>query len=362
MLPLLLLGAASVALLAGCSRNEENKAPVKEDTTPPADVSYRRNCLVDSSCAAGERQAAIYDYVGAMYGEEGRVRFLETNGNQHLSPSEREYVERTFGRLTSPSQVDGFLTKSHSVFFQRSFFPTPKKCPEEPVVKLLHPQFGEGLVLYGAHGCGEAHGKQLSQSGMEWAIAANSQGWTFFVEGEAGAGWLDGEKKAIDMGPEVKLVKRMGEVLQIPVKEALVFNPTHPQVLEEAAKKSGYTREELIVGAVFQVFLSLYLQDPRANQGAVMTQAVDNAAPYFKIDRKKLADAMNDFLIKYGRDQVKESKKRMDVLVDFSNQLSLSPLRKELQTLSERKDALPAKALFLVGQAHLDLVKKAYEK
>src|SRR4029450_12364348 len=105
MWPLLLV---PIVLLGGCSLfGDDSKPSGSGSTTPPPpppkpvekDTPYRRNCLLDDACPPEERKASIYDYVGSVYGEKGKVQFLEADGKQKLTVPEKHYVEEKFGRI-----------------------------------------------------------------------------------------------------------------------------------------------------------------------------------------------------------------------------------------------------------------------
>lgn len=346
--------------LASCSKSEEppkKSDPKPEDPPPPPEIDYRRSCL-NATCPWDEKQAAIYDYVGSTYGSPGKVQFSEATGRQRLTPAERIYVESTFGRLTGAGEVSPYLTRAHSVFLRQLGTSEPRHCPQVPPVSVSHPRFGEGLVLYGAHGCGEAHAQQLSKSGMELAIAAQPQGWTFFIEGQApdAPPLTQGAKHEAEA--EGKLLARIAGTLQIPLKEALKYNPSHPKVLEEAQLGSNYSRNDFIVANIIILLSAKLTENPRQDQGQLLTIIVEDYAPYFGIDRSDLKKEVNAFLIKYGRDQGPEAMRRMNILLETSNTLSGAALRRELETAATGESA--PKSLYLVGLKHLEMVREVY--
>src|SRR5262245_43335478 len=135
MWPLLLV---PIVLLGGCSLFADDPKPSGSGSAAPPpppppkalekDIPYRRSCLLDAACPSEERKGAIYGYVGAIYGEKGKVQFLEADGKQKLTIQEKQYVEGKFGRISEaalgvPKGVLPYLSNAKAVFFTDLKFP-----------------------------------------------------------------------------------------------------------------------------------------------------------------------------------------------------------------------------------------------
>ncbi|MFO1464288.1 MAG: hypothetical protein U1F66_10975 [bacterium] len=354
----------AVAVLAvGCTRHDNDNPPPQKSANsppppppPPEPRNYRRLCLKDESCSWQERQAALLDYAGAVYGEPGKVSLGPKDGPFSLTPEEQSYVTEKFGRPEGAGQIFSFLDRSRNRFFKQLALPADPQClreaPRAPQ-QLVHPQLGSALIVHGYHGCGKNYAEQLSKTGMELSIGAEPQEWAFFLESY---GVLDQRVKL----EETELFTRIAKTLDIPLRNALPVRALSKEALQAAAKASKYSELDFAVAVLFQAVLG----NLRAHRGGDPVALADGLAPEvakeLSQDSRSLRTAFDQYLQKYP-DPVEaavESDRRAKILAETSNRLSLKQLRSEVQKLAAERPHL--KSLFMVGSMHQDLIRQVY--
>ncbi len=357
MWPVLLVAAV---LIAGCSRsNDEDSEKSKASPPPPpkppeADLAYRRICLTDASCPNAEREASVYDYVGAVYGEKGRVHFGKPGEAQVLTVAERSYVTGKFGTYKI-GETEAYLSKAQAVFFRDLKFPPDPNCgaqPSDTPPVFKNAQWGSALVLHGMHGCGQSYADQFLKDGVELSIAANPTPWRFYLESYG----TDIAKKV--KLEEMELFKRLGETLEVPLANPLPYQASSLEVRTEAAKTSKYTVEDFAAAIVFQIAANAARQNPQVPPMTIFQKVIDQMAPELKMNSDKLFNKTRLFLREFPtmQGQNEESDRRLKHLADTANLVNRSALEK---LVAEPKDG-SAQRLFVVGSNHVNLVKQVY--
>jgi len=354
---------AVAVLAAGCSRPDNDSSvspksanPPPPPPPPPEPRNYRRACLKDASCSWQEREAALLDYAGAVYGEPGNGGLCSKEGSFTLTPQEQSYVTEKFGRPEGADRIFPFLDRARNRFFKQLAFPMDPQClreaPRSPL-QLQHPQLGAALVVHGYHGCGKNYAEQLTKTGMELSIGAEPQEWAFFLESY---GVLDQREKL----EENELFKRVAKTLDIPLRNALPVRALSKEALQEAAKSSKYSELDFAVAVLFQAVLG----NLRAHRGGDPNALADGLAPEvakeLSQDAKSLRTALDRYFEKYPdpMEAAIESDRRAKIIAETSNVLSLKQLRSEVQKLSAERPHL--KSLFMVGSMHQDLIRQVY--
>jgi hypothetical protein len=371
MWPLLALAL----FVTGCSlwKDDQEKTPPPSSLPPPPkpeetqkptekDVFYDRGCLLNLSCPTEERKAAIYDYVGAVYGETGKVQFTEAGRPQKLTPIEKHYVEEKFGRLigssvADPDNVKQYLSRTKEIFFSDLHFPQDSFCPREPdspPLKFSHPKLGEGIVFYGRHGCGAKYADQFLKSGVELSLAVEPEPWTFFLESY---GTEVAQKVKLE---EMELFTRIARTLNIPLQNPLPRQASSLEVRKEAAKNSKYTPEDFAVAFVFQTAAFAASQNPGLDPQMVFRDVIRRMAPEFKMEPDDLFVKTRDFLRRFPllKDQNEESDRRGRILAETSNRMNQKELAENLKQRSQ--DRKNPKALFVVGTNHAEMIQSIY--
>lgn len=361
MWPLLIL---PFVVLAGCSLGKDDKEKSSASATPPPkpperEIPYEPRCLTDASCDWVERQAGIYDYVGAVYGEKGKVQFTEGDGKQRLLPLEKAYVEGRFGPLSESALKETrgtapYFSKAHDLFFKELKYPQDPSCAQEPdsaPLRWIHPQFASADVFYGMHGCGKKYADQFLKSGVELSVAAEPEKWTFFLESH---GLPIFDKVQLE---EMALFTRIADTLKIPLKNPVSYRATSLEVRTEAAKKSKYTVEDFAVALVFQVAAHASRQNPFEDPQTIFRGVINGLAPELKMDSTDLFDRTRLYLRKYPKlkDQAEESDRRAKILAETANRMSRANLSMALQ---ETKN--DGHNLFVVGSNHVEMIRSVY--
>ncbi|HEX5033000.1 MAG TPA: hypothetical protein VFW62_00850 [bacterium] len=359
MWPILALAAV---VLTGCnlSKDEDSgksralPSPPPPPKPPEQDQGYRRICLTDANCPASEREASIYDYIGAVYGEKGRVHFGKPGEAQVLTVGERRYVTEKFG-IYKIGDSEAYLSKAQAVFFRDLRFPPDPDCQNEPARAssgFRHVEWGSALVLHGRHGCGQNYADQFLQSGVELSIAANPAPWRFYLESYGS----DIAKKV--KLEEMELFTRIGETLGVPLANPLPYQASSLEVRKEAATTSKYTVEDFAAAIVFQIAANAAKQNPQVNPRAIFSDVIDRMAPALKMTTEQLFEKTRLFLREFPtmQGQLEESDRRLKHLADTANQVNRGALAK---LVAESKDG-SRQSLFVLGSNHVDLVKQVY--
>ncbi|MFO1519060.1 MAG: hypothetical protein U1F57_05290 [bacterium] len=366
MWPLAVLAAV---FISGCSLFGDDKKSPSSNTQgtpsapPPApppqtDTVYRRACLTDTACPPSEKEAALYDFIGAVYGEKGRTEFLSAGGASVLSASERSYVSGKFGFFNPGLDTAAYLAQARSKFIKDLNFPPDPACRLEPPsspLKFQHPELGMAVVLGGRHGCGKQYADAFMKSGVELSMGAESAPWAFFLEGY---GTEISKKVKLE---EMELFGRMAETLHIPLLNPLPYAASSLAVRKEASKGSEYTPEDFAVAMVYQVAATEALQNPGIPFPVVFEEVNKKMAPVLEMKPEDLFEKTRLFLRKFPsmNDQQQESNKRIMRLAETSNRMSRTEL---IQTLQNRaKTTKNPMSLFVVGANHAELIRSIYE-
>jgi len=245
---------ATALFVTACQPNQriEPKNPVSiaempEDKAAQSGTSYQRSCLISRKCSWPAYQAAVYDYVGAVYDLSGKVRY-----DEYLAPEEKAYVEQQMGLLEHSSGVTDFIGRARRKFFATidpEFEAHPASCDpqgyDEDVRFLSYtrqdPQLGLAVVLGGVHQCGEAYGTFYLREGYEFQVAAQPEDWVFFLESNE-YGEMQRRLGGISVTDETAHFERIADVLKIPVS-----NPLKAVSSEEVAsylERHGISRME----------------------------------------------------------------------------------------------------------------------
>lgn len=356
ILPLIIAGF----FLVGCSRDQEDEPVSKKPSPqpePPSDRVYRRSCLQDESCPLPEREAALMDYVGAVYGEAGRVKFTSPNDTFVLTPAEETYVLNTFGRPGKPPEgIRSFLGRGADVFLsQRSYMEHPMCSTDrgKAPIQFTDSQLGMGVVLYGFHGCAKNYLDQLKRSGLELSMGANPENWAFFLEGHGG-------KKSEFILYEFEFFEKVANVLKIPLHNAVPVRTFHKKVIQLAMEKTNYVEMDFTVAAVFQGVVGRMRENPNADPLQMERTMAELMAPDFGQKPEVVLKALHQFLQKYPTflEAGTESDRRIMVLAEISNQLSREQLKDKIEGIAKEKPNL--KSLFVIGAGHKDLIQEIY--
>lgn len=353
--------ALAAVFIAGCSSSKDDSPSHSNNTPPPppvkppeSDQVYRRSCLIDSTCSNAEREAALYDYVGAIYGEKGKVHFGKPGNTQILTVPERSYVVGKFGAVKL-GETDAYLSNAQSIFFRDLKFPADPACRAEVGDKpplFSNSGLGTAVVLHGRHGCGQSYADQLMKGGIELSIAADPKPWRFYLESY---GTEIAKKVALE---EMSLFTRMAEILEIPLANPLPLQASSLEVRQEAAKTSKYSVEDFATAIVFQIAANAAQQNPQIHPMTIFRSVIDKMAPELKMKSEDLFEKTRLFLKEFDkmRDQLEESDRRLKHLADTANRVNFLSLKNQMPV---SKDA-PARSLFVVGSNHVDLVRDLY--
>jgi len=145
-------------------------------------TTYSLDCLKKSDgCIFTEYQAAVYDYVGALYGGEPDKVLID----EKLLPRERKSVEKVFGKLSDKQGTAKFLSQARELFFKKGRYQQEPsyKCQGMALKQFSSPSKGEGFLIGTVHGCLKEQGEILFSEGLELDIASSSDQWVFFIEG-----------------------------------------------------------------------------------------------------------------------------------------------------------------------------------
>lgn len=258
------LAAAGAALILGaCSRQEKTPSQTRRKTdqySPPRDTHYQKKCIADTGCAPMSRIAAAYDYVGYMYGPPGKVKYDEV-----LTLKERQYAEKTFGKLNHPKQIPLYL-QTNQVYSLGDYATGPDhpSCRQLDLWKVLHavdPELGEAYVIGSVHHCYEFFAGMLAATGVELKIAAAPEDWLFLVESSVSDEMSEELGRDTTPQDEWAILVNIKGRFHIPWANALVPVDHESVILE--LEKAGHPRlEQAKIYVMGQVNNSLINEDP----------------------------------------------------------------------------------------------------
>ena len=319
----------------------------------PKDARYNPSCTKFESCSEGESIAAVYDYVGAVYGDKGRVQ-----RDGILTPEERSYVESTFGRLEGKKGVQEYLSKARQIFFKKYAQKEMPYCEgdKSSLVRYKHPRFREGVTLGAGHTCGDNYGEMYVKSGLELQIASNPKKVVFLVEG-----WTQAVGRS--RLQEHLLIARIALALKIPVYEGLVG-----QNSEEAIQRVGLTRMEAAVATAMILYEDMVETAKKQNLTFdpvnMLAQKIQDTALFYGLDAMALVAEFNKLNAILPGEDMRSAlirvrgicQERFSKLLRATNELSPDHAR---GVLAKTKADL---AVFILGLDHLSYVRKVYEK
>lgn len=299
-------------------------------------------------------QAAVYDYVAAVYGD-GSAGYFDCD----LSAQEREYVELHFGSLTAVSDTKVYLSNAKQVFFD---FINTRKVHEDFRCDSLaqyfsstqnqHPIFGSAYVFAGAHGCGERFSEMYSE--VELQIAAHPENWVFFVEGASATAIL-GEQYI--SSKETVLLEHIAQRLDIPLEDSVaqLFDPI---VLEALQNDYGLAPTMTAVYTCAASSIERFKRDkPGTSEDylKIIELQAKGFAKAFSMDPKVLTEETQKF-VGQGNEFVDPRIKRfIEAYKDVSNRLSPEKIKRKLTEHGK------SNALFQLGANHTDITNQVYK-
>ena len=195
-------------------------------------IQYNRKCLTASTCDAEQRRAAIYDYVGAVYGQKGKVKY-----DGRLTEAERKYAEEMFGKLTEWNLISSYLANAKEIYYRKFANKQPEGnvCTKSSnfhfqTVKKACGGSVDIKMLAAHHGCFFQSALIYSYNVTELDVAAAPEKWVFGIEGSRSA--LMRKHAPETFG----YLFRIAEALNIPVFDP-ILTPSAKQVIVETAKR-----------------------------------------------------------------------------------------------------------------------------
>lgn len=313
-------------------------------------IQYNFQCILGAPCSEEGYVAQIYDYIGAVFGEEGKVQY-----DGILTPAERVYVERKFGELakspTPRSDSKSFLSNSRNIFFRDTHAKVSVNVDCNPSEFSFNQYetktLGKGFVIGGTHTCGIEFSNLYLSHSIEEEVAANAGGWVFFVEGSSPVANNDNDFS------DLLYFNRIATKLSIPMLDPII-PITDEKVLKEAEKRTNLHKIDFAVASVLLNGAELDLS---------VRQSVLEEAELYKIDPKKLAARVSEFTRSSSKLNKRESLAKMDqldkrrrVLLGISNELTTLHVKELLEKSGRRK------ALFIIGGAHVPAIEAVYKK
>lgn len=300
-------------------------------------------------------QAALYDYVGAVYGDENQVEF-----DGELTLDEKEYVETTFGEYIPRSGAVAYLTEAKRIFFE-SINTTPvqddydvrcnKFADQFDTINYSNPVFGSAYLLMGAHSCGETFGKMYSK--IELEIASDSDNWLFFIEGSKATDLIKASSPK-----ESFLLQHIANRLGINVEDA-VAQPYDKMILEALQREYGYTAFDVAMLSCATSSIERFKKESaqtQEKQFAIIDKQAKGMAKLFSQDKDEIVKRVKDFL-KQGPGSVQPKiKKFVEDYKTVSNQLSPEKVKGILKEQDNKH------ALCQFGAAHRDITDAVYAK
>lgn len=318
----------------------------------PTGVQYRTVCVKSERCPTHERVAAVYDYVGAVYGDQERIQY-----DGLLTATECSYVVSTFGPLSTTVEVSTYISTAQQKFLHAHRRDSVRRyCSESKhfhVGRVKHKQLGEAFFLGGLHHCGDQFGEMYT-NGIELDVAASPQAWVFLIEDfqDVGTANVDQDRKNAD--EEYLLFTHIAQVLRIPRYSSVVSQHSAP-VLAELAKQ-GITDEEFAVAWTFNcVNEGRYLEHvSKSNEGFLIDVCARFYAGAFLFDPHTFREAVRIFSQQPDHEQ--RLKKIGEEAVDASNKLSATEVR---AIVSQHKGK---KYFFQFGVKHQPIVEEVFGK
>ncbi len=375
-----------------------------------SETTYSKICLGLEACTDEQFESALYDYVGAVYGEtvgektdglQNSDEFIKpTDGDEiesrfdgRLTANEKEYVTRKFGTLTrsgahytSRDYLD-YLSNAKKVFFGDMADFTIHDCSKLNFVfnDQFHSVLGYGAAIGGGHHCGwnfanlYSHiglnlgpsDNPLIKGGLEAAIAINPQEWIFFVE-SIGYGKRTPQE-------ETYFFRNVADALGTSIYEPII-DPQSNRVIEASSIKYGLDeniyRFVIIQENAIRVFNNVLarndekLDEPSADKklklwNKALNSVIDRMAKQWGMDAaefKKAAEKYGmfkwQFVMGEGEYKGKQTNNtyRVQELALISNELSVDQVR---QILIKN----PGKnAFYQMGSMHLDMLPIVYEE
>lgn len=318
---------------------------------------YNSHCFAFSPCSQGASIAGIYDYVGAVYGEAGKVKF-----DGELTDAEKAYVLEKFGELADLNALPAYMKQARQYLFDHVTEYRVMKdiglCQPEKfsLSEGTHPVYGEALVLAGAHACGALYGELFAP--IEFEIAQAPEDWVLFVEN------VHHSRKnrfTLEQILFLRLAERLGIELHDPI---LPMN--HPTILKELEKKG-------IKKLVFACYITA-LAYTKAQKNLIATEGEEAVRDQKKSDQL-FRDHIDQFSELFGvpLEELRRGAKRLlnlpdnefiaaqniaDQLIAEYGQLAdeLSPplVQESLQKSSK------SRVFFQIGEGHLPVPKALF--
>lgn len=318
------------------------------------DVSYQKSCVKNSrTCSPEEHIAAVYDYVGALYGEEGNVNFDGT-----LTDAEKSYVVEKFGELTNLNGK-AYIQMARFEFMIGKTDGSDFVACDKNVDSHSYSSDALGFVraVVGMHNCLSVYLRKFPIED-ELAIASSPDSWLFFIEGydpslEPGA-------------PEFYYFYRLANILGIQVFDPTPFTINSPEVIEETAYESGYSEIELLSALLAQDIIAAQEEGNFNSKKNQIVARYNRLAQTLGYKEEDLSAALSSYMIRHGNDLERmreDSNEKILLLVQYSNRHSKEVVR---ETLFQHRD-LPApfktkfNSLFIMGGLHLDMLRDLYK-
>lgn len=321
-------------------------------------IAYDYLCMLPASTCTEERKiAAVYDYAGAVYGEEGKVKY-----DHVLTLGEAEYVKERFGQLTSSSDAARFLSGARKKFLPKDL--AASACSPENFALYRHwnSELGIGVNLGTEHECAEYIGDIYGYMGIEQAVAASPSSWQFMLETNEDAGVQQG-----DMTRELAMFHRIAKALNIPVGNPVlpVYNEKVLKVVEE---RLGMPPLAVAVQFATTTFfdVSRFGTINDKNVFEVIQKVAEEIAAIFRVDAKELEGvlvrnltrrfegvsvaAMLKTLLTLAQTKISE-------VAEISNALSIDSTKKSLLKHPDRTNSF-----FLVGALHMPIAESVYQE
>lgn len=324
-------------------------------------TDYKKSCLVNTKCKWEERQAAIYDYAGAIYGQAGKVKFDPKNNTGQLTSAERAYVEKNFGTLKHQDEIKTFLNGARRFYFEALPIKKDFSCLGEkrpPLNKVENQSLGQAYILSGRHGCYLSYEEQWVKSELELAMAANPKEFAIGLEG-----WGKVENNYL-VSHEYSWILNIAQKLGVSLFNPVPYAASDLKVVQEAAKKSQYDVIDFQVAYVFQLSLNMVRENPEMNQSAIINYAVRTISQHHNTNPQTLADATVKYFDQYPdiEQAALESDKRALLLAEASNSMSKSGNRNRLEIMNHDMPAGKAlKTIFIIGKLHTRMIEEIYQ-
>jgi len=332
------------------------------DVGSAGNIQYRKECILYADCPLEESIAAVYDYVGSVYGELETAEYDDV-----LTLKEREAVEKKFGVLTRGDQIVGYVSRARTDFLERYSLGISHPGCKDPSLFRYYATSAVGdsngvVALGGHHLCGKEYGDMYFSRGVELAVASDPSYFVFFIENYEEIALMSG---AFINSPvqEYALFNQIAESLGIPILDAVPLNAYSDEVLTELEERHQVSREEVAVLFTHYIIDSSSKQLGELEGWQYYLLLYGTAlliAPELEMDPEDLMDytlaywsEANDLegydLYDYLNYQKIAQEHVVSLVTGLANELSLPVVKESLKQYPNRTP------IFIIGSGHMNI-------